>query len=93
MSRSQGQQIDRLCHYNTILEVSSKTTVFVAIKGGVFDGHAFISKAIEQGAAVVVCEDLPLETVDTSYLCESRKYEQEPWRSWLPIIMKTLLII
>lgn len=39
--------------------------VFVAIKGGVFDGHAFISKAIEQGAAVVVCEDLPLETVDT----------------------------
>ena len=39
--------------------------VFVAIKGGVFDGHAFISKAIEQGAAVVVCEDLPVETVDT----------------------------
>ena len=39
--------------------------VFVAIKGSVFDGHAYISKAIEQGAAVVVCEDLPLETVDT----------------------------
>ena len=39
--------------------------VFVAIKGGVYDGHAFISKAIEQGAVVVVCEDVPAETVDT----------------------------
>ena len=28
--------------------------VFVAIKGGVYDGHAFISKAIEQGASGVV---------------------------------------
>ncbi|MDA7707245.1 UDP-N-acetylmuramoyl-L-alanyl-D-glutamate--2,6-diaminopimelate ligase [Flavobacteriaceae bacterium] len=34
-------------------------TIFVAIKGGVFDGHAFISKAIDQGAVVVVCENLP----------------------------------
>ena len=31
-------------------------SVFVAIKGGVFDGHTFISKAINQGAVVIVCE-------------------------------------
>ena len=34
-------------------------TIFVAIKGGVFDGHEFIFKAIDQGAVVIVCEDLP----------------------------------
>ena len=39
-------------------------TVFVAIKGGVFDGHSFISKAIDQGAVVVVCETIP-EILDT----------------------------
>ncbi|MCL9804728.1 UDP-N-acetylmuramoyl-L-alanyl-D-glutamate--2,6-diaminopimelate ligase [Flavobacterium amniphilum] len=33
--------------------------VFVAIKGTVSDGHAFIDKAISLGAAVVVCETLP----------------------------------
>jgi len=36
-----------------------KDDVFVAIKGGVFDGHAFISKAISLGAVVVVCQELP----------------------------------
>lgn len=39
--------------------------VFVAIKGGVFDGHTFISKAIELGASVIVCQELPEETVIT----------------------------
>lgn len=33
--------------------------VFVAIKGTVSDGHAFIDKAIALGASVVVCEELP----------------------------------
>lgn len=33
--------------------------VFVATKGTVVDGHAFIEKAVEQGAAAVVCEELP----------------------------------
>lgn len=33
--------------------------VFVAIKGSVSDGHAFIEKAVQQGALVVVCERLP----------------------------------
>ena len=35
--------------------------LFVAIPGTQVDGHRFISKAIEQGAAVVVCEELPDE--------------------------------
>ncbi|WP_111709712.1 UDP-N-acetylmuramoyl-L-alanyl-D-glutamate--2,6-diaminopimelate ligase [Lutibacter citreus] len=33
--------------------------MFVAQKGVVFDGHKFIDKAIELGAKVIVCEDLP----------------------------------
>ena len=33
--------------------------VFVAVRGAVVDGHDFITKAIKQGAMVVVCETLP----------------------------------
>jgi UDP-N-acetylmuramoyl-L-alanyl-D-glutamate--2,6-diaminopimelate ligase len=33
--------------------------VFIAIKGSAFDGHEFIIKAIDKGAVVIVCEDLP----------------------------------
>lgn len=33
--------------------------VFVAIKGVLSDGHAFIEKAIALGAIAVVCEDMP----------------------------------
>lgn len=36
-----------------------KNDVFVAIKGSTTDGHQYIEKAITQGAAVVVCEELP----------------------------------
>lgn len=34
-------------------------TVFVAIKGAQVDGHDFINTAIEKGATVIVCEQLP----------------------------------
>jgi len=37
----------------------SKDAVFVAIKGGKSDGHAFIDTAIEKGATVIVCEQKP----------------------------------
>ena len=35
-----------------------KGTAFVAIKGVAQDGHAYISKAIELGAKVIVCENI-----------------------------------
>ncbi|QQR85289.1 MAG: UDP-N-acetylmuramoyl-L-alanyl-D-glutamate--2,6-diaminopimelate ligase [Flavobacteriales bacterium] len=34
-------------------------TLFVAVKGTKSDGHAFIAKAIEQGATAILCETLP----------------------------------
>lgn len=52
---------------NTIVFDSRKVQVdslFVAQKGLVFDGHLFIQKAIELGASVIVCEELPKDLVD-----------------------------
>lgn len=39
-----------------------KSDLFVAVKGTQTDGHQYIGKAIEQGAAVIICEQLPSET-------------------------------
>ena len=38
--------------------------LFVAMKGTQTDGHAYIGKAITQGAAAILCEDMPENTVD-----------------------------
>lgn len=38
----------------------TKGSLFVAIKGAISDGHLFIEKAIELGARVIVCEEVPL---------------------------------
>lgn len=38
-----------------------KGDVFFAVKGITVDGHTFISKVIEQGASVIVCEEIPNE--------------------------------
>ncbi len=35
--------------------------MFVAMRGTIVDGHAFIPKALEKGASVIVCEELPVE--------------------------------
>ncbi len=40
-----------------------KGYVFVAVRGSQVDGHQYIDKAIEQGAAVIVCEEIPSQTV------------------------------
>jgi UDP-N-acetylmuramoyl-L-alanyl-D-glutamate--2,6-diaminopimelate ligase len=37
----------------------SEGTAFVAIKGSASDGHQYIDKAIEMGAAVIICEQFP----------------------------------
>ena len=41
-----------------------KYFVFVAIKGEKVDGHNYISKAIELGATVIVCEEMPSNKID-----------------------------
>jgi len=35
--------------------------LFIAVRGGVIDGHQFIDKAIEAGAVAIVCEEIPSE--------------------------------
>ena len=39
-------------------------SLFVAQRGLNFDGHAFIDRAVEQGACAVLCEELPGNTDD-----------------------------
>ncbi|HWZ34778.1 MAG TPA: UDP-N-acetylmuramoyl-L-alanyl-D-glutamate--2,6-diaminopimelate ligase [Mucilaginibacter sp.] len=36
--------------------------LFVAVRGTQVDGHSYIEKAVEQGAAAVICEELPGHT-------------------------------
>lgn len=47
------------------LQVDSRKTgkgsVFIAVKGIQSDGHQFIENAIQSGAAVIICQDLPAE--------------------------------
>jgi UDP-N-acetylmuramoyl-L-alanyl-D-glutamate--2,6-diaminopimelate ligase len=38
-----------------------KDSLFVAVKGILSDGHAYIDKAIELGAAAIICEELPTD--------------------------------
>lgn len=38
--------------------------LFVAVKGTQTDGHAYIGKAVENGAVAVVCEEIPSETAE-----------------------------
>lgn len=42
-----------------------KDSLFIATTGTTTDGHAFISKAIENGAIAIVCEHIPTVKVDS----------------------------
>ena len=46
-------------------------TLFIAIKGHNFDGHNYINQATENGASVVVCENLPVNYKKSNavYIC------------------------
>ncbi len=37
-------------------------SLFIAVRGTLADGHAYIETAIRQGATAIVCEELPAET-------------------------------
>ena len=37
----------------------SAGSLFIAVKGHTVDGHAYITKAIDNGASAILCEDLP----------------------------------
>lgn len=47
----------------------SNDYVFVAVKGSKVDGHVYIEQAIENGATVIVCENMPSKTKrDITYI-------------------------
>jgi UDP-N-acetylmuramoyl-L-alanyl-D-glutamate--2,6-diaminopimelate ligase len=48
-----------ICGINIDSRLVKEGHVFVAMRGTAADGHAYIGKAIEQGATAVVCEVLP----------------------------------
>ncbi len=53
-----------------------KDYVFVAIKGEKVDGHNFIPKAIELGATVIICEEMPNQIIDgITYLQVNNSHE------------------
>lgn len=49
-------------------------TLFVAIKGERFDGHDFIGKAFEDGAAAIVCERIPYKVKGNVILVDNSLY-------------------
>ncbi|HBK70356.1 MAG TPA: UDP-N-acetylmuramoyl-L-alanyl-D-glutamate--2,6-diaminopimelate ligase [Flavobacteriaceae bacterium] len=42
----------------------TKNDVFIALKGTVVDAHQYIPSVIESGASVIICEDLPENTLE-----------------------------
>ena len=55
---------------------ATKDAMFFAVKGTQVDGHDYIGKALENGAAAIVCEKLPKEKVEnvTYILVENSAY-------------------
>ncbi len=51
----------------------SDDSLFVAVKGTQFDGHDYISQAIENGVSAVVCEALPVDRPEGVTFVQVRK--------------------
>ena len=50
------REITGICYDSRLVQPGD---LFVAVRGLTVDGHRFIPKALEQGAAAVLCQDLP----------------------------------
>ena len=50
------REITGICYDSRLVKPGD---LFVAVRGLTVDGHRFIPKALEQGAAAVLCQDLP----------------------------------
>ena len=62
---SHGDLNCNICGIDIDSRQVTENHLFVAVKGTQTNGHAFIEKAVEQGArAVVVCEDFPSNLSD-----------------------------
>lgn len=59
--QSQGACPDAVCGIDADSRNIKPGYLFVAVRGSQTDGHQYIPKAIEQGAAVVVCEEIPAD--------------------------------
>lgn len=46
--------------------------IFVAVKGFATDGHKYIPQAVEKGAAVIICQDVPTVPVAYVQVADSR---------------------
>ena len=55
-SADMEREITGICYDSRLVKPGD---LFVAVRGLTVDGHRFIPKALEQGAAAVLCQDLP----------------------------------
>ena len=62
-SADMEQEITGICYDSRLVKPGN---LFVAVKGLTVDGHQFIPKAMELGAAAVLCQDVPAG--DTPYV-------------------------
>ena len=53
-------------------------SVFVAQKGATVDGHGFIGKATENGASVIVCEELP-DVISDAFIAKTMIFRRKIW--------------
>ncbi|MCR5088429.1 MAG: UDP-N-acetylmuramoyl-L-alanyl-D-glutamate--2,6-diaminopimelate ligase [Oscillospiraceae bacterium] len=51
---------------------TEKGDLFVAVRGFETDGHRYISKALEKGAAAILCEEAPKETAPYVQVADTR---------------------